>query len=111
MKPKTIPPMDTEAETRFLQKVERGNNGDCWKWQGSVSNRGYGQFWYRKRAHWAHRLAITLRLGRVRAGYDVHHRCGNTACVNPDHLSLVFHDKHPSIEVLRRNGCEEEVPF
>ena len=73
---------------RFEAKVHKGP--DCWQW-GGATVRGYGQF----RATGsegapvpAHRFAWELAFGPIPDGADVLHRCGNRACVRPDHLVL-----------------------
>ena len=76
------------AVKRFEATVRKGP--DCWEWGGSTVH-GYGQF----RATGsegapvpAHRFAWELAFGSIPDGADVLHRCGNRACVRPDHLTL-----------------------
>lgn len=73
---------------RFWSKVDRsaGENA-CWPWVGTVSN-GYGKFWLDGRPQWAHRVALSLHLGRPLAGQALH-SCpdgDNPLCCNPSHL-------------------------
>ncbi len=75
---------------RFEALVRQGP--DCWEWLGSTID-GYGQFVVvvpgeGRRQVPAHRFAWEVAFGTIPAGADVHHQCGNRACVRPDHLVL-----------------------
>jgi transcriptional regulator with XRE-family HTH domain len=59
----------------------------CLIWPFSTT-RGYGRFGYKGKGYYAHRFMCELAHGR--APTDIHeaaHSCGDTACVNPHHLS------------------------
>jgi HNH endonuclease len=75
---------------RFEAMVQEGP--DCWEWAGSTVH-GYGQFSDQvpgegRRMVPAHRFAWEMAFGMIPDGADVLHRCGNRACVRPDHLVL-----------------------
>ena len=76
---------------RFLAKVRQERW--CWVWRGHHDANGYGQFWFRGRAVWAHRFAYAVFKGTIPDNRDVDHRCRRHDCVNPQHL-----------RVLGRNG-------
>ena len=59
----------------------------CWEWQGGrTANGGYGVSRYGGKFCRAHRKAWMLLNGPIPEGMLVLHRCGNAACVRPDHL-------------------------
>jgi hypothetical protein len=75
---------------RFEAMVRKGPQ--CWDWIGSTVD-GYGQFGRQdhgggRRMIPAHRFAWEEAFGAIPDGADVHHRCGNRACVRPEHLVL-----------------------
>lgn len=69
----------------FWSKVLRGKG--CWPWTAGVSGKGdgYGQFSLGYRQMGAHRVALSLKLGRLVKGMACH-KCGNTKCCRPSHL-------------------------
>lgn len=71
----------------ILQRYHLNEETDCWEWLGYRMNKGYGRC---KSAAGgtiqAHRAFYEHHVGPIPAGHDIHHRCGNRACVNPAHL-------------------------
>lgn len=75
----------------FWEKVAKGNEKDCWLWQGGLFSTGYGQFtFYIDGRKWsaAHRIAYFLHYGVIPKGLKVCHKCDTPQCVNPFHLFL-----------------------
>lgn len=74
---------------RFMAKVSPEPTSGCWLWAGGYTVQGYGTFSFRGAGAAAHRVAWELFRGHRPKGSMVRHvRCGNRACVNPDHLEL-----------------------
>jgi hypothetical protein len=65
----------------------------CWQWKGCRTPNGYGVFLFEGSTTTAHAASYRLRwtqyFERLPRGFEVHHRCRNRSCVNPDHLELV----------------------
>jgi len=72
---------------RFLLKIKQTDN--CWNWKGTLSPKGYSQFWHNGKTINAHRFSYELFKGDIPKGLQLDHLCRNRACVNPDHLEVV----------------------
>lgn len=75
---------------RFLSKVERRGDDECWPWVGCTNGVGYGQFMIASHQGvddvvGAHRVALFLETGYWPPA-DTRHLCHNSICVNPRHL-------------------------
>lgn len=91
----SIPELDQVAIGRFWARVEKTDR--CWYWlqyerwargKPLVRARGYGTFKAGDKAYAPHKLAYLLAKGNVPKGLVVRHRCGDSRCVNPEHLLL-----------------------
>ena len=63
----------------------------CWVWGRALTSRGYGHLTINKRQILAHRFVYATQVGPIPDGWDVHHRCENKRCINPDHLEPLPH--------------------
>lgn len=74
---------------------------ECWIWLGARNpTSDYPRLTMRLpgRRHpvpvYAHRLALKLFAGRLSPKHEVHHRCRNPRCINPDHLEATTKKIH-----------------
>ena len=91
------------ALARFNDKVVVNSNG-CWVWQAQIDARGFGRFQADGCPELAHRFSFEMHRGRIPRDKVVRQRCGNRACVRPDHLELA--DPEPSA-LAQRNAAKE----
>lgn len=61
-------------------------NTNCWIWQGSVVDDGYGVISFLAQQVRVHRLSFELHKGPIPSGLLICHTCDNPSCWNPDHL-------------------------
>jgi hypothetical protein len=66
----------------------------CWNWLRNRGPDGYGKARRGGRLLPAHRAAWEDLHGPVAPNIDIHHKCENRACVNPDHLEPVPETHH-----------------
>jgi hypothetical protein len=94
---------------RFWAKVKKSEN--CWIWQGNISN-GHGRFRLRKEEREltkyaaetsAHFVAWWLEHGCHETFID--RSCGNTLCVNPQHLVVRTSEDRFWAKVEKTEGC------
>lgn len=83
-----LPLDEPKLVRRFMAKVEQ--HAGHWYWRGRRNKGGYGQFWAKGRAQYAHRVSYALFVGVVPAGKDVMHKtvCAQPECVNPECLEV-----------------------
>lgn len=76
---------------RFVRFVHVDLQTDCWMWQGSLNNKGYGYFAYMPgRPLSAHVAAIKIFRGEdVPRGMVAGHECDTPSCANPAHIKVI----------------------
>lgn len=80
--------MASAIAERFWSKADVRGPDECWPWQNSTNEQGYGIFTVRTgRKSRAHRVAYELTHGvALMPDVKILHRCDNPPCVNPAHL-------------------------
>lgn len=68
-------------------------NTGCWLWLRCVDPNGYG-----RTPKLAHRISYEAFVGPIQSGMQLHHRCSQPGCVNPDHLVAVTASEHLKME-------------
>lgn len=62
--------------------------GDCWEWLGKTTVAGYGTATFHGQEISAARRVWIGILGPIPDALRLVHKCGNAACVNPEHMAL-----------------------
>lgn len=73
-------------ESDFWDKVDRRSPNECWPWQGTRFNNGYGLLVHCGKKYRAHRLSLEIAIGPIPEGLFACHTCDNPQCCNPAHL-------------------------
>ena len=94
----------------LMKKVVIDQTTKCWIWQGAVVVSGmkkgllYGKI-QRDGITWlAHRWVYSFFFEDYDPAMDVHHVCGNTLCVYPQHLKLVDPFEHRQQHMFEQWG-------
>lgn len=67
---------------------------NCWIWQLTLNNKGYGRITYKGKVTYAHIHHWEKINGPVPEGLELDHTCKTRACVNPDHLEPITHGEN-----------------
>lgn len=77
---------------------DRGYETPCWAWRGGKGSDGYGLTRHGARdghkAQAAHRFYYERAHGPIPPAHDLHHRCEQRDCVNPDHVEPMTEADH-----------------
>lgn len=106
-KPNPNPPQLTPQDIeRFWSKVNKapgqGATGECWEWQLSCCNKGYGKFNIVGRILKAHRVSYFLHYKEWPFNLLICHHCDNPPCCNPDHLFKGTNDENMA-DMMKKN--------
>ena len=94
---------DSKDVDRFLSKILRSKETECWFWGGYRDRGGYGKLTLATgrmggKPVSAHRFSYELSVGPIPKGHQVHHKCNNPSCVNPYHLQALSVADHIAVQ-------------
>lgn len=72
-------------EQEFWRRVEKRGPDECWPWQGTRHDQGYGTFMYKGVRYRASHVAYWIRTGQWPEHLGCH-TCDNPPCANPAHI-------------------------
>lgn len=101
-----MPAMSEADILKFQSFYQKENQNECWVWQHSTNDLGYGFFFLRRETYLAHRVAFFLS-HKDPAELDVLHTCDTPACVNPSHLFLGTHFDNMADMISKGRGKRE----
>ncbi len=85
---------------RVLSRINFEGTGGCWEWTGALKQNGYGAvaiFVGKQREVLAHRYIWHVLRGPLSKDLQLHHKCENRRCVNPDHLEPLTFKEHYAV--------------
>ena len=84
------------VDERFDDFLMPEPNTGCLLWTGGQFLTGYGKFKVNGKTFRVHRFAY-WRHWKVIDKPEIHHKCGNPLCCNPEHLQAVTPEEHKAI--------------
>jgi hypothetical protein len=98
---------------RFMLHVEPEPMSGCFLWTGAIDRAGYGRFLIGRVNHLAHRVAWTIRYGKVPDGAFVLHSCDMRECVSTDHLFCGSNQENMRDMAAKQRGRKSKagLPF
>lgn len=80
----------------------------CWVWQRKRGKNGYGVLQRGNKSVYAHRWMFEREVGPL-GDRQIHHKCHNRLCVNPDHLEPITRERHAQLHSKGRYVSDEDV--
>jgi hypothetical protein len=78
---------------------------ECWAWAGDHDQDLRPIF----RGEKAYRVMYRIRFNGIPTGFDVHHKCANSACVNPRHLVALSPEAHRAVHATKSHALKERI--
>jgi hypothetical protein len=107
-----MPPYEQNDMDRFWSYVIKGEEDECWWWQGKIQvlDDARGIINISNKYILVHRVALADSLGRhIATGLKARHKCDNSLCVNPKHLQEGTHEDNMGDKKLR-GRCPKTCP-
>jgi hypothetical protein len=86
----------------------------CWNWKGARDSNDYGVIWHQGKLNRIHVVFWEEIHGPVPKGYELHHKCKNPSCANPDHVEPLTRSEHLLLEpthLVRTKHVVEQVKY
>jgi len=96
-------------EARFVGTpvvTDTGFETPCHLWSGPLAKNGYARIKRDGKEIRLHRHYYEQAFGPIPPGYDVHHRCHQRACLNPNHLVIMLRDDHLALHRAELPGIQ-----
>src|SRR5437773_6397451 len=106
------PRVNTFEDAELKADVRTGE--ECWQWRGLRSRDGYGVYRFEGKYQRAHRIFYKSIVGPLSSKHQIHHRCRNRLCVNPQHMEVVTPQIHLQITANIRmeiTHCKHGHPY
>ena len=79
----------------FIRRAIRFQGQDCLLWPFAIGARGYGHIGINGKVRAVHRVVLFFSKGNPpNPNMHAAHSCGNTSCVNPNHLRWATHQEN-----------------
>ncbi|MCI1984086.1 MAG: hypothetical protein LKJ47_04865 [Bifidobacteriaceae bacterium] len=98
---------DTAAFFKELKANSIIDEAGCWNWN-YLNNSGYPVATLDKKKAPLHRASLEMRYGKPLGTQQAHHMCGNSHCVNPNHLQPATAAANIG-EMLARKSYENRI--
>ena len=79
--------MNESQRQQFVKNIEVNEN-QCWLWNTTKSESGYGVFEFEGKICLAHEYAYLTIKGKDITDMEIQHKCNIKHCCNPDHIYL-----------------------
>lgn len=89
--------------TALISDCDTSSDLGCWTWSRSRNKRGYPIAAFGAINVYLHRVSLEMSEGKPLGVLHAHHKCANTACVNPNHLEPATAADN-ALEMLARNS-------